>query len=89
MKIDRKRETKIRQIKKCKVRRNVDVSIMKTGINYDRVYSPVLGLISIRILFILVVLEGWKTIQVDYVQAFSQVPIEKDLYLKVPAGYQV
>ena len=27
--------------------------------------------------------------QLDYVQAFSQAPIEKDLYLKVPAGFQV
>ena len=27
--------------------------------------------------------------QVDYVQAFPQETIEKDLYLKVPAGFQV
>ena len=27
--------------------------------------------------------------QLDYVQSFPQAPIEKDLYLKVPAGFQL
>ena len=48
---------------------------MKKGINYDKVYSPVAGWPSIRIVLILVELEGWKTMQVDYVQEFPQAPI--------------
>ena len=43
----------------------------------------------IRILLVLVAIEVWKYMQVDYVQEFSQAPIEKDFYLKVPAGFQV
>ena len=62
---------------------------MKKGIHYEKLHSPVSGWSSIRILLIILELEVWKTIQVDYVQYFPQAPIEKDLYLKVPAGFQV
>ena len=47
------------------------------------------GWTSIRILLILVALEGWKTIQVNCGQSFSQEIIENDLYIKLPAGFQV
>ena len=62
---------------------------MKRGVHYDKVYSPVSVWSSIRILLILVALEGWKTIQVYYVQAFPQTSIDKELYPKVPACFQV
>ena len=84
-----KRYIKNRQIKKWKARLNVDGPIMKKGIHYEKLHSPVSGWSSIRILLIILELEVWKTIQVDYVQYFPQAPIEKDLYLKVPAGFQV
>ena len=41
------------------------------------------------ILLILVELEGWKTIQVDYVQYFTHAPIDKYLYIKVSTGFQL
>ena len=58
-------------------------------IQYEKVYSPVAGWSSIRIPLILVALEGWKTTQLDYAQAFPQAPIGKELYLKVTSGFQV
>ena len=62
---------------------------MNKGIHYEKVYSPVAGWPSIRIILIIVALEVWKTMQVDYVQAFPQALIEKYLYLKVLEGFQV
>ena len=35
------------------------------------------------------VLHNWTTKQIDYVQAFPQAPADKDLYLKVPEGFEV
>jgi hypothetical protein len=32
---------------------------------------------------------GWKTKQIDYVQAFAQAPVEKTLYMKIPAGIEL
>ena len=53
-KINRNRDIKTLQIKKWKDILNVESSIMKKGIHYDKVYSPVAGWPSIRIILILV-----------------------------------
>ena len=75
----RNRNIKTLQIKRWKSRLNVDGSRMKKEIQYYKVYSQVEGCPSIRIILILVALEQCKTMRVDYVQAFLQSPIEKDL----------
>ena len=85
----RNRDIKTRQINRWKSRLDVDGSRMNKRINCDKVYSPVVGWPPISILLILVALEVWKNMQVDYVQEFPQATIEKDLYLKVPSGFQV
>ena len=85
----RKRDIKTRKIRKWKARLNVDGSRMKRGIHYDKVYAPVASWSTIRLILILILIEGWETKQIDYVQAFPQAPAEKDLYLKVPSGFEV
>ena len=64
-KMKRKRDTKIYQIKKWKARLNVYGSRMNKGIQYDKVNSLVAGWPSIRILLILLSIEGCNTMQVD------------------------
>ena len=84
-----KRHIMKRKIKRWKVRLNVDGSRMKKGVHYDKVYAPVASWTSIYLLITVIVLHNWTTKKIDYVQAFSQAPAEKDLYLKVPAGFEV
>ena len=62
---------------------------MKKGVHYNKVYANVVSWTSIYLLITVIVLHNWTTKQIDYVQAFSQAPAEKDLYLKVPAGFEV
>ena len=31
----------------------------------------------------------WKMVQLDYVQAFPQAPVEKPIYLKIPIGFRM
>ena len=62
---------------------------MKKGIHYGKLYSQVAGWPSIGIILILVALEGWKTMQVGYVQEFPQATIENYLYQKLTEGFQV
>ena len=31
----------------------------------------------------------WKTVQIDYVQAFPQALVEKPIYLKIPIGFRM
>ena len=52
-------------------------------------YSPVASWNSVRMLLTLTALHGWTTKQIDFVQAFAQAPIEKTLYMKVPAGVEL
>ena len=85
----RKRDIRTREIKKHKARLNVDGSKMIEGIHYTETYAPVASWNSIRMLLILSQVHGWKTRQIDYVQAYPQVPAEKPLYLKIPKGIEV
>ena len=85
----RKRNIKTREIKKYKARLNVDGSRMKKGIHYDQTYAPVASWNSIRILLTLAAAKGWHTKQIDYVLAFPQAPVEKEIYMQVPKGFQI
>ena len=62
---------------------------MKKGIHYDQTYAPVASWNSIRILLSLVAAMGWHTQQIDYVLAFPQAPVEKEIYMKVPKGFEI
>ena len=62
---------------------------MRHGIHYDETYSPVASWNSVRMLLTLTAVHNWHTKQIDYVQAFAQAPVERTLYMKVPAGIEV
>ena len=85
----RKRDIMTRQIKKYKARLNLDGSKMKQGQHYDQTYAPVATQNSIRTMLILAAYDGWYTRQIDYVLAFPQAPIDREIYMKVPAGFTV
>ena len=78
-----------RKIKRWKARLNVDGSRMTKGVHYDKVYAYVASWTSIRLLLTMIVLHNCTTNHIDYVQEFPQGPSEKDLYLTVPAGFEV
>ena len=82
----RKRDAKSGKIKKYKARLNVDGSRMRQWEHYDMTYSAVASWNSVRMLLTLTALHRWYTKQIDFVQAFTQAPIEKTLFMKIPAG---
>ena len=83
----RKRDIKSREIKKYKARLNLDGSRMKLGVDYEETYAPVTSWRSIRMLLTLVAMYGWHTVQLDYVLAFPQAPVERELYMAIPKGF--
>ncbi len=85
----RKQNIKTREIKKYKARLNINGSRMKKGIHYDQTYAPVASWNSIRVLLALAAAKGWHTKQIDYVLAFPQAPVEKEIYMQVPKGFQI
>ena len=67
----------------------MDGSKQQKGIHYDQTYAPVTSWKFIRLLLILIVKLGWHLKQIDYVLAFLQAPIERELYMKVPKGFKI
>ena len=62
---------------------------MQKDVHYEHTYSPVASWNSIRMLLIMTAVHGWHTKQLDYVLAFPQAPVEKELYMKIPRGFEV
>jgi Reverse transcriptase (RNA-dependent DNA polymerase). len=85
----RKRDILSRQVKKWKARLNVDGSRMRKGIHYDQTYAPVASWNSIRTLLALTAIHNWHTVQLDYVLAFPQAPVEKEIYMEIPRGVKL
>ena len=85
----RKRDIKTRQIKKYKARLNIDGSRMVHGIDYDETYAPVASWRTIRLILTMALVNKWHTRQLDYVLAFPQAPVERDLYMDIPKGLDI
>ena len=62
---------------------------MKAGTHYDQTCSPVASWNSIRTLLILSAVNDWHAKQLDFVLAFTQAPVERDIYMKIPKGFEI
>ena len=85
----RKRKPSTGEISKYKARMNVDGSKMIKGIHYEETYAPVVAWATIRFFLTLAVINNWHTRQLDFLLAFTQADIERDLYMKLPAGFVI
>jgi hypothetical protein len=75
------------EISKYKARMNVNGSQMIKGLHYEETYAPVVQWATIRFFISLAILSNWHTRQLDFVLAYTQADIERDLYMKLPAGF--
>ncbi len=85
----RKRRISDGAIYKWKARLNVDGGKQEKGINYWETYAPVATWSSIRLIMTMAARKGWSTKQLDFVQAYPQAPVETELYMEIPKGFQV
>jgi hypothetical protein len=82
-----KPDIKTQEIKKWKARLNVDGSRMQKGKHCWETYAPAASWQSLRLLLTMSALHNWHTAQLDFVLAFPQAPVEKDLCMDVPKGF--
>jgi hypothetical protein len=85
----RKREILTNAVKKYKARWNLDGSKQEHGIDFDQTYSPTATWPSIRLLLTLTILNGWRTRQIDFVQAFPQAKISHRQFVELPKGIEI
>jgi Reverse transcriptase (RNA-dependent DNA polymerase) len=79
-----RRDLSTGEIIKWKARIIVDGSKQQKGIDYSETFAPVASWASTRIILLLSTLNKWQTRQLDFVQAFPQAPVEKELYIAIP-----
>jgi hypothetical protein len=83
----RKCDIKSRKVKKWKACLNIDESKMEKGVHYSDTHAPVaLSWNTIHLLLSLKVVHNWHMQQLDYVLAYPQTPVEKELFLSIPQG---
>ena len=74
-------------IKKFKTCFCVQGDLQDDNIDCFETYAPVVSWTTIRLLMILSIILNLATKQVDYVLAFVQAPINEDVYVGLPQGY--
>ena len=62
---------------------------MIKGLHYEEAYAPVVEWATIRLFISMAILSNWHTRQLDFVLAYTQADIERDLHMKLPAGFTV
>jgi hypothetical protein len=73
---------------KWKARLNLHGGKQEHGVNYWETYAPVIAWTTIRLFLVLVLLNGWKSRQVDFVLAYPQADIECPMYMEIPRGFR-
>ena len=85
----RRRRQTTGEVYKWKSRLNIGGQKMVEGRDYDQTYAPVASWPAIRTMLSMVLLHGWHTRQVDYVQAYPQAPAGRPMYMQVPVGCEI
>ena len=85
----RKQRITTREVYKWKACLTIDGSKQQYGLHYDQTYSPVVMWATTRFFLIQSVLHGWYSRQLDFFMAYTQAPVERELYMEVPKGVTI
>ena len=59
------------------------------GVTYWDTFAPVVNWNTLRTFLTLSLIRGWKARSVDFVLAYPQADLDKDIYMRIPAGFKV
>jgi hypothetical protein len=86
--MQRKRDLTTNKIKSHKARLNLRGEKQIYRMNYFETYAPVVTWFAIRLMIIFGIIFCWALLQVNFVMAYPQAPIETDIYMELPQGIQ-
>eukprot|EP00873_Tetraselmis_striata_P041013 jgi/Tetstr1/461277/TSEL_006404.t1 len=75
-------------IARFKARLVVQGCRQRHGIDYAETFAPTVTFTTIRVLFAIAVQYGWNIHQVDVDTAFLYAPVEEEIYMRPPPGYE-
>ena len=76
------------EVRKLKARFCVRGDTQTEGVDYFESFAPVVSWNTVRVLLVLTVVLGLKSTQVDYLAAFCQAPIDTEVYIDPPRGWE-
>ena len=76
------------QVYKHKARLNAHGGMQRWGVDYWETYAPVVNWISIRLLLILTVVHKLETKSIDFVLAFPQAELKRNVFMELPYGFR-
>ncbi len=85
----RKCRIQTREVYKWKACLNIDGSRQVKGRDYWDTYAPVATWGSIRLILAKAIIQGWHSKQINFVMAYTQAPVEQDMYMEIPKGFEV
>lgn len=59
----------------------------KEGLDYQETFSPVVKMVTVRVIISLAAENGWNIHQSDVFNAFLQGDLNKDVYMELPLGF--
>lgn len=59
----------------------------KEGIDYEETFSPIVKIVTMRIIISIVVQNSWPLYQLDINNAFMYGELDEDVYMQLPEGY--
>lgn len=85
----RKRRISTQEMCKWKARLNLHGGKQTKFLNFWETCGPVVGWTTIRMFLILMILNDWKSKQVDFVLEFPQANTECEMHMEVPQGFHI
>jgi Reverse transcriptase (RNA-dependent DNA polymerase) len=58
------------------------------GLDYAETFAPVIKMNTVRILFSIAVIQGWKLHQLDVKNIFFQGTLKEEIYMKLLTGHE-
>jgi hypothetical protein len=56
------------------------------GVSYWKMYSPMVNMLTVHLLLGLCNIHGWESKSIDFVLAFPQANLDKDIWMELPMG---
>ena len=76
------------EVRKLKARFCVRGDTQTEGVDYFESFAPVVSWNNVRVLLVLTAILDLKSTQVDYLVAFCQAPIDTEVYIDLPRGWE-
>ena len=77
------------RLNKHKARLCARGGMQEWGVNYWETYSPVVNMLTVRLLLALCNIHGIESKAIDFVLAFPQADLDVDIWMELPIGFNV